>query len=430
MSLTNGLAPTPPMGWNSYDFFGGEVTEEEFKANVDYMAKFLLRSGWRYAVIDIAWHSTGNMSDEENNFDAYGRLQPSATKFPSSRGGAGFKPLADYVHSRGMLFGIHVMPGVCRAAIDKSCRVLGTNTPVAEIALTGEFNLLWDGQLHYIKPDHPDGQRYYDSLMRQYADWGVDFIKADGPGFPYRPREGEMLDLARKRAGRPMLLSVSSGCTQYSAYMHHREAHCEMSRISEDFWDRWPQLEAMFDNFKAWRGHSGPGHWADGDMLPLGRIGQRHHPINQPDRKTKFTPHEQRTLMSLYCIAQSPLMLGGDLPSNSPEDLMLITNDEVLYVNQHGSNARELYRDCHHNALVWLADLPETAGRREWAMGVFSFNPNSTRRVPIPWSETGLPPGCRLRDLWEKRDLGQIGEEFVVDIPPHGAAMYRVSAGG
>lgn len=433
MTLSNRLAPTPPMGWNSYDYFGGDINEAEFLANAEYLAAHLKHLGWQYAVIDIAWHADASMSQLAHDvMDAHGRLMPSPRKFPSARNGSGFKPLADRLHAMGLRFGIHVMPGVTRHAMTRGCKVLGTNSPVIDIALPGEMNALWPEQLHYLNPDAPAAQAYYDSLFALFAEWGVDFVKADGPGYPYLPRQVEMLDLARQRCGRPIVLSISAGCTQHAAWKHHRSKHCEMSRISEDFWDRWPQLEAMFDNFRAWQGFSGPGHWPDGDMLPLGRIGARHHPANAPDRRTKFTEHEQRTLMTLWCIAQSPLMLGGDLPSNTPDDLALISNAEVLAVNQRGRNGRELFRDCHHSAVVWLADLtghPDgSATANEWAIAVFNFHPALTRTIPIPWSETGLPPRCRIRDLWNQRDLGVVGDELVVEVPPHGAAFVRVTA--
>lgn len=429
MTFSNGLAPTPPMGWNSYDYFGGEINEAEFKANVDYMAARLRDKGWRYAVIDIAWHTSramGEFGSEE--MDSHGRLIPSVMRFPSSRGGRGFSPLADYVHQRGLRFGIHIMPGVTRTAMAQGLVVEGTSTPLRDIAQPDAFNALWPEQLHYLRPEHPASQAYYDSLMRLYASWGVDFIKADGPGYPYLPEQVAMLHRARERAGRPMVLSISAGCTQHAAWKRHRSQHCEMSRISEDLWDRWPQLEAMFDNFRAWSGFTGPGHWADGDMLPLGRIGARHHPVNAPDRRTRFTAHEQRTLVSLWCIAQSPLMLGGDLPSNTPEDLALITNEEVLEVNQRGRHGRELYRDCHYSAVVWIADIPaDGASGQSWALGVFNFNPTESRTIPIPWAETGLPAGSRIRDLWARRDLGRVGETLTVEIAPHGAGLYRVT---
>jgi len=430
MSLTNQLAPTPPRGWNSYDYFGGDINEAEFLANAEYMAQHLKPFGWRYAVIDIAWHTdAGTSGPTDEGVDPNGRVRPSPRKFPSSRSGdtrLGFKPLADRVHQLGLQFGLHIMPGVNRLSIERGDKVLGTNTPVADIALPNEFNELSPGTLHYLKPDHPDSQTYYDSLFQQYAEWGVDFIKADGPGFPYRPREVEMLDTARRRCGRPIVLSTSAGCTQYSAHMNHRQRHCEMSRISEDFWDRWPQLECMFDNFRAWRGNSGPGHWADGDMLPLGRIGARHHAVNSPERPTRFTTHEQQTLLTLYSIAQSPLMLGGDLCQNTADDLALITNPDVLAVNEWGRDGHEIYRDCHHSAVVWKARM--TPDKTHWAhaLAVFNFHPGLTRQIPIPWSETGLPARATVRDLWAWRDLGPASENFIVEVPPHGARLFGI----
>lgn len=428
MSITNGLAPTPPMGWNSYDYFGGQVNEEDVLANANYLARHLRHVGWEYVVIDIAWHTFDHMNDfTADEVDPHGRLLPSLRRFPSARGGVGFRPLADRIHDMGLKFGIHVMPGVCRRAIDAGLTVESLGTPLRDIVLPDEFNALWPGALHYLRPHHPGAQAYYDSIMRLYASWGVDFIKADGPGYPYRPAEIEMLDLARRRAGRPMVLSISAGCTQHAAYMNHRKAHCEMSRISEDFWDRFPMLEQQFANFTAWRDHVGPGHWPDGDMLPLGRIGKLHPNENGPARHTRFTPDEQRTLMTLWCTAQSPLFLGGDLPANTADDLALLNNPEVIEVNQFGRNGRELFRDCHFSAVVWIAELP---AKNEWALAVFNFHPHLTRRIGVLRGETGIPTGCVVRDAWSRRELGAFADSLDVDIPPHGAGLYRVRRRG
>lgn len=413
------------MGWNSYDMYGGQVTEAEVRANADYMALHLARHGWEYVVIDIAWHSGTRMGHfEREAMDGFGRLLPSPERFPSSRDGAGFKPLADYIHSLGLKFGIHVMPGIPRRAIELDCPILGAQSRAGDIADATRHNDLWPDGLPLVDMTRPGAQAYYDSLLALYASWGVDFIKADGVGAVYHPDQVAALDHARKACGRPIVLSLSAGCPDYVKWPEHRKAHCEMWRVSEDFWDRWPQVEAMFTNLRAWQDHGGPGHWLDADMLPLGRIGQRQHPDNAPDRMTRLTRDEQRTVMTLWCVAQSPLMFGGDLPSNDEWTLSLLTNDEVLAVNQQGRRARELSRDCAERGVVWTADMPDPGVK---AVGVFNFDGASGHTVTIPLAEAGYHSAVRVRDLWAHQDLGPVECMLSVEVPPHGARLLRVA---
>ncbi|OGV62664.1 MAG: hypothetical protein A2498_14740 [Lentisphaerae bacterium RIFOXYC12_FULL_60_16] len=424
MSTGNKLARTPPMGWNSYDCFGGEVTESEVRANAEYMARHLLKYGWEYVVIDIAWNTNAHMNDYHPNttLDTWGRLLPSVARFPSAAGGKGFKPLADFIHGLGLKFGIHVMPGIPKWAVEQNTPILGSTAHARDIAHPSRVNQLWPDGLPFVDTTRPGGQEYYDSLFTLYAGWDVDFVKADGIG-GYDPDQVEAFDLARQRCGRNMVLSLSASCTDHSTYRLHRQKHCELWRITEDFWDRWPQLETMFYNFLAWQDFIGPGHWADGDMLPLGRIGVRQHPDNAPDRMTRFTRYEQTTLMTLWCIAQSPLMFGGDLPANDPWTLALITNPEVLAVNQTGRKPRELFRDCSCRSLAWISELPDNAQ----AIGVFNFDPKQPHTIQVPLAEAGLPDTCQVRDLWERRELGPVSGILSAVIPPHGARLFRVT---
>lgn len=436
MTIENGLAPTPPMGWNSYDCFGASVTEAEVRANADYMAAHLKRHGWEYVVIDIAWHlCAGAIRYDENGksesggpetMDAYGRLVPAPDRFPSSVGGKGFRPLADYVHSLGLKFGIHVMPGIPEPAIRQKCPIPGVSATAADIAFPGEFNPLAPGFLRRIDYARPGAQAYTDALLDQYAEWGVDFIKLDGIGLPYMPDVTDAMHRARVRCGRKILLSTSSGYHDYVNHRKHRMTHVEMSRATEDFWDRWPHLDMMFHNLPRWQGWSRPGFWVDADMLPLGRIGIRQHPLNSPDRMTYFTRPEQRFLMSLWCIAQSPLFFGGHLPSNDDWTQSLLTNDEVLAVNQQGRNARTLFIDCTQAASAWVSELPD---ENTWALGIFSTSPKLPRDVTVLFDEANLPDALVIRDLWEHQDLGRFERSFTARMDPHGGRLFKLVKG-
>jgi hypothetical protein len=183
------LAPTPPMGWNSWDAYGTTVTEADVKANADVMASGLKQFGWQYIVIDIQWYEPfakahGYRPNARLQMDEYGRLIPAVNRFPSSANGQGFKPLADYVHSKGLKFGIHILRGIPRQAVEENLSIFGSDMKAADIA-DKKNTCAWNTDLYGVDMTKPGAQAYYDSIVAQYAKWGVDFIKADDMGRPY-----------------------------------------------------------------------------------------------------------------------------------------------------------------------------------------------------------------------------------------------------
>lgn len=349
-------ARTPPMGWNSWDCYGSTVTEQEVKANADYMASHLKNFGWQYIVVDIRWYVSNPYShgyNEKNpviNMDEYGRLIPAVNRFPSSVDGRGFKPLADYVHSLGLKFGIHIMRGIPKLAVGRNARILGSTATAADVYSTRQL-CSWLGDMFTVDAGKPGAQEYYNSLFELYASWGVDFIKVDDIARPYHKDEIELIRNAIDACGRPIVLSLSPGETPVED-AEHVSTHANMWRIIDDFWDNWSQLETHFSLFEQWISFMRPGHWPDGDMLPLGRIGVR---AEQGDsRNTRFTRDEQITLMSLFLICRSPLMFGGNLPDNDGFTLGLITNEEALAVLQEGTNNKLLFDKG--DRIAWEAD--------------------------------------------------------------------------
>jgi alpha-galactosidase len=349
-------ASVPPMGWNSWDCFGPTVTEQEVRANADYMAVHLKAAGWEYIVVDIRWYVENdkahgyNETDPVMSIDEYGRLVPAVNRFPSSAGGKGFRPLADYIHGLGLKFGIHIMRGVPRMAVERKSPVLGTTLTAGDI-YTATNASAWLRDMYTVDAGKAGAQEYYNSLFKLYASWGVDFVKVDDISSPYHEDEIEMVRKAIDRCGRPIVLSLSPGPTPLEE-AKHVGTHANMWRIIGDFWDNWTQLEEHFSLFETWTPLMRPGHWPDGDMLPLGRIGIR---AEQGDpRMADFTKDEQRTLMSLFVICRSPLMFGGNLPDNDRFTLDLITNKEVLSVLQNSRNNRLLSDD--RERVAWIAD--------------------------------------------------------------------------
>jgi alpha-galactosidase len=420
------VAATPPMGWNSWDCFGTGVTEAEVKANADYMAANLKSHGWQYIVVDIQWSeqnpkSHGYRPDADLAMDANGRLIPAPNRFPSSAGGRGFKPLADYLHGLGLKFGIHIMRGIPRRAVQADLPVFGSVVRASAIADTSSV-CPWNQDMYGLDMTKAHAQDYYDSMLKLYASWGVDYIKADDIARPAHREEIAALHEAIVKTGRPIVLSLSPGPAMVKDGEFLRQ-NANMWRISDDFWDEWRLLRLNFILMSIWSGYGRPGAWPDADMLPLGHIGIRAE--RGDDRRTRFTADEQRTMISLWSIAQSPLMFGGHLPDNDPLTTALITNDEVLAVNQHGRGGRAFAEGG--SAVVWVADAPDGAAKY---VAVFNVGDGGPIDIRVEWRALGLPRQCVLRDLWGQTDTGRFEDGYSFRVAPHASGLYRVSAAG
>jgi len=354
-------SPTPPMGWNSWDCYGPTVAEDEVKANADYMAKNLKKFGWEYIVVDIRWYVANdksggyNQTDPIFSMDEYGRMTPALNRFPSAADGKGFKPLADYVHSKRLKFGIHIMRGIPVIAVQKNTSILGSDAKAADI-YTPEGQCRWLRDMYGVVAGTPGAQEYYNSLFQLYASWGIDFVKIDD--LSGRTKEIEMYRKAIDNCGRPIVISISPGGDRPET-ADFLKNNVNMWRTSNDFWDNWQQLRNQFSILNRWVGLGVSGCWPDGDMLPLGKIGLRAE--RGDPRWSGFTKDEQYTLMTLFSIFRSPLMFGGDLPSNDEFTLALISNKEVLYVNQRSANGKELFRK--NDLIAWSADDPKTGDK-------------------------------------------------------------------
>lgn len=423
-------AATPPMGWNSWDCYGPTVTEQEVKANADYMALHMKKSGWEYIIVDIRWYVGNdkahgyNEKDAQYSIDAYGRFTPSVNRFPSAADGKGFKALADYIHKKGLKFGIHIMRGIPVEAVKRNLPILGSKATARNI-YSDSIQCTWLKDMYTVVAGREGAQEYYNSLLDMYAAWGVDFIKCDDLSRPYHAAEIEMLRKAIDRTGRKIVLSTSPGETPLKDAAHV-QAHANMWRTVDDFWDNWKHLKDHFDVFDRWNPYRAPGAWPDGDMLPLGRIGIRAERGN--NRMTAFTRDEQYTLMTLWTIFRSPLMFGGDLPSNDSFTLSLITNKNVIRVLQHSTHNKPLF---NRNGLVaWIADDDKT---KDKYLAVFNANDKTDAAsvglpVPVSLSELGIKGGCTITDLWQGKSLGGITGEFAPVVNYHGAGLYKLAA--
>jgi alpha-galactosidase len=314
-------------------------------------------------VVDIRWYVENDKAHGYNEkdpiyvMDEYGRLLPSTLRFPSASNGKGFKALADYIHGKGLKFGIHIMRGIPKEAVKKNTPVLGSNVKASDI-YNKELLCTWLGDMYTVDAKKEGAQEYYNSIFDLYASWGVDFIKVDDLSVPYHQSEIEMIRKAIDRTGRKIVFSTSPGETPIQ-FAGHVKDHANMWRTVGDFWDNWTQLKEHFDVCNRWAPYIGNGHFPDADMLPMGRIGIRAE--NGDERMTRFTKDEQYTMITLFSIFRSPLMFGGNLPDNDEFTLSLLTNKEVLDVSKFSSNNHQLF---HENDLVaWIADDPKTGDK-------------------------------------------------------------------
>lgn len=419
-------AKTPPMGWNSWDCFGPTVVESEVKANADYMSKNLKAFGWEYVIVDIRWYVGNDKAHGYNEtnpdyvLDEYGRFQPAVNRFPSAAGGKGFKPLADYIHKKGLKFGIHIMRGIPVEAVKRNLPIMGSKATAKDIYST-ELQCQWLRDMYTVVAGRDGAQEYYNSLFKLYASWGVDFIKVDDLSRPYHTGEVEMIRKAIALTGRKIVLSTSPGETPIAS-ASHVQAHANMWRTVDDFWDNWPMLKDHFEVFERWNKYRAAGAWPDGDMLPLGKIGIRAERGNP--RMSAFTKDEQYTLMTLWTIFRSPLMFGGDLPSNDAFTLSLLNNREVIHVLNNSSNNKQLFRNEY--GICWVADDPKTGDKY-----VALFNPGDADQpieIAVNLNDLGFSGSCKVRDLWSKTDKGTAKGNFTASINKHGAGLFRISA--
>lgn len=429
------VALTPPMGWNSWDCYGPAVNEEQLLGNAAYMAQYLKPYGWEYVVCDIQWAEprAGQEGWDYIPFaplemDGYGRLMPAVNRFPSAANGQGFKPIADKIHAMGLKFGIHIMRGVPRQAVHAQLPVLGAGGVTCNRIASTTSICYWNSDMYGVDASKPGAQEYYHSLFQLYAQWGVDYVKVDdiariaafgrpgAPMVPYGEKEVEMIRRAIDQCGRPMVLSLSPGSAPIEAAWHLRK-HANMWRMSGDFWDNWPALKAMFRHCELWQRQVSPGCWPDCDMLPFGHISITGDGVGH---WTYFTRDEQRTVMTLWSIFRSPLMMGGEMRKNDQWTLDLLTNTEVLRVLKHGSGAVQLFRTDDEAAWTSVDEDGSVY------LALFNLSDEDGRTVRVLLSDLDLTGPQALRDLWQAADLGVAENTVSAVLPRHASALYRL----
>ncbi len=432
------LTPTPPIGWNSWDCLGLDANETQIKAVADYMAANLKKYGWEYVVIDAGWYhpkelitSKSNTYKPIQNLDNFGRLIPDTIKYPSAKAGVGFKALADYIHAKGLKFGIHVQRGIPWNAVANNTPIKGTSYFAKDVAnLTDTCK--WSPIMKGVNLTKAGAQEYLNSVYEQYASWGVDFVKVDDMTYPYHKPEIEGVRKAIDHSKRAIVYSLSPGESPV-AEANHLSENSNLWRVSGDFWDGWKYLKHQFELLRKWDKFDQPGRWPDADMLPIGKLrktgvdpwvasllGKTIAEVT--DEYSRFTDTEKYTLMSLWCIFKSPLMLGGYLPENDAITTKLITHAEVIAVNQHAVNRHEIRNE--NGLVIWVSEQPGTGAKY---VAIFNLNDGKAQEINISWKELGLNGKLKVRNLWSKEAVGKFDNEYTAQVEAHGCILIKIS---
>lgn len=410
-----------PLGWNSWDCYGAAVSEETVRKNAEFMAKHLKQYGWEYVVVDIQWSEPTAKNHSYHDFaelcmDEYSRLIPAENRFPSSAGGKGFAPLAEYVHSLGLKFGIHIMRGIPRQAVHRNTKIKGTDKTARQIAKQSSI-CAWNTDMYGVDPEKEGARAYYDSIFELYASWGVDFIKCDDIAreLPHEESELVLISEALHGCGRDMVFSLSPGpALPEKAELYKQVA--DMWRITDDFWDNWAQLYDMFFRAERWCIHTGAGNWPDADMLPIGPIKQDYAPEN----RTHFTKDEQITMMTLWCIFRSPLMIGGEMTGFDAFTMSLLTNEALLGMHRNARHAHPVWRKEINGTehILWTAVSAE-GGRY---VAVFNTGEQDSEIV-LPLADLELSGTLSGLDIWSGSEV-TAAESIKTSVKSHGARAF------
>jgi alpha-galactosidase len=420
------FAQSPLMGWNSYNSFGNYVCEDDVKANARYLVANMKAHGYNHVVLDV-WsipdHYTYNPYDSTLpwfKLDTFGRLMPDESSFPTSLGSVGFKILADTMHSMGLKFGIHVMRGVPRQAVWTKAPVKGANGITADMIVDTTDTCEWSKMMYGLDMGKPGAQEYVNSLLELYASWGVDFVKVDDMSMPYHTAQIEAYRKAINKCGRAITYSLSPGEAPLQK-AEHLKVNGNQWRISGDIWDKWEHIMYIFKLSKRWEGIGGPNAWPDCDMLQIGKICKRGHASEE--RYSSFTNDELYTHMTLWSITKSPLFAGGNLPENRDIETKLLTNTDVIAMNQLGQNPRHIYDK--DSAVIWISQMPDNS----WNVAMFNTSAKS-RDISFEMTDLGFSVDDSLfliRDLWNCIDSFHTQQILTQKVNSHGTKLLRVS---
>ncbi len=424
LTVGDHVALTPPMGWNSYDYYGDRVNQAQMLINAQYVHRYLQDIGWNTIVVDYRWYD-GNADPEPDNgapgeslsMDKYGRLIPAADRFPSAGNGNGFRLLAHHLHAMGLRFGIHIMRGIPRLAVEENLPIAGSKFHARDAANVHD-NCSWCPDMYGVRGDTPAGRAYYLSIFKLYASWGVDFVKMDDTSQPYHRDEIDAVHDAILHCGRTITLSLSPGETPIQDAMHV-ELHANMWRVSGDFWDNWNSLNHEFTLARRWQAYVGPGHWPDADMLPVGHLSMGGRPVG-PDRMSNFSMNEQRMLLSFWSLLPSPLMAGGFLPDLPLSTREMLTNSHLIAINQDSAGIGARLVGSAGPTEVWVRPL----SNGKVAVGMFNRSDRPVT-MTVPLADLSLKGRVLAYNVWKRSKMNLTNKEAIKQsVGAHDAALF------
>ena len=420
---------TPPAGWNSFDCYMGSINEEQALANLELFLKKLKPAGYEYFCLDAAWYADGDQACNERlrrvgqcrnmHIDSFGRFVPSPVNFPH-----GLRTLADRCHENGVKFGVHIMRGMPRMALERNTPIKGTDFRARDIYDPDNF-CPWCKYSVATDASHPGTFAYYRSEVEYLTEeLTVDFIKLDD--VVEHPDHVALFGKALDSVSRPVLLSLSPGAEDiWRGSWQKYGPYGNMIRVTPDAWDddrtnllklrRWYEFEDL----------SGPSLWADLDMLPLGALQvtvSPELPVAQGSaRQSKLTPIGKKVMMTIFAMSCSPLIFGGDLPQTPEEDIALATHPEMLRCNRNGVVGKRVSLMRHID--VRKAPCKEDSSHG-W-LGIFSLNADE-RRVKLSASQLGFETIPPLYDIWGKYPV-HVDPEGVLELylQPYDCAFLK-----
>ncbi|HJP74357.1 MAG TPA: NEW3 domain-containing protein [Pseudonocardiaceae bacterium] len=415
----NGVGATPALGWSSWSFVRKDPTAATIDAQADAMVSSGLKAeGFSYVNLDDFWYQCPGSQGPE--VDQYGRWVIDPAKFPASGSESGIQAVADHVHGDGLKFGIYVTPGISAQAVAQNTAIEGTPYHADDIAepKTSEANYNCGGMvgIDYAKPG---AQAFIDSWAKQFASWGVDYLKIDGVGSTDIPDVAAWSNALRS-TGRPIHLELSNNLDinhaktwqQYSNGWRTGgdvECYCGLNGASYPL-TNYGSVATRFDQVADWQPYGGPGGFNDYDSLEVGN--GANDGLSLDERKTQF---------SLWALASSPLILGTDLTHLDATDLGLLRNTDVLGVDQDAVDAKRVV----NTSTAQIFGKVEADG--DAVVGLFNTG-DAAEAVSTSAAALGLGKSrnYRLDDLWSHRSFSSVGGVGAT-VPPHGVVLYRVT---
>jgi alpha-galactosidase len=433
------FAPTPPLGFNSFDSYLVYLSEDKARDLIDVMAEKYLPFGYDYFVIDAGWAQDvelypGSMYPKRKlgvSMDEFGLVEPCKMYFPS-----GIKALADRCHQKGLKFGVWIIRGIPREAVKRNLPIKGTSYFARDIADTSSI-CSWSADNYGVDMSKPGAQEYYNALINKLAGWGVDFIKLDD--VVPNPREIVAVARAIEQGGHRITYSLSPGDVYQAADLPHFQ-RANMLRITGDVWDNSASIEKGFVAWEKFQGTAKPGFWPDLDMIPFGRLtvvatpdipGVASLPADRRARQSMFTPTQMRTFIAQRALAASPLIIGGDLLTMDDFSYCLLTNREMLACNQNGVSGANIYRA--HQVDIWKTSDKSDPGKG-W-IGIFNrgqtaqtltFTKQQLGFVAYveSYKLTGARQSFLLTDVWTG-ESSIMTDRKSFDLPAEGVAFLR-----